>query len=75
MRFKENDIVICINNKNVTNFLTLNKKYTTSAVSNFVIYMYDDTCRLNFFSIDRFKLDISEIRKEKLNKINEYEVR
>jgi len=72
-QFKPGDKVICVNINGLFS-LTLNKKYTISKCEESVTYIINDYVELDWYTLDRFKLDITEIRKEKLIKLNNYEI-
>jgi hypothetical protein len=72
---KIGDTVICINNTNNENKLTINNKYTISEIFDIKYLNYNryfvillETGNIKYY-LYRFKLDIKTIRKNKLSKI------
>lgn len=65
------DTVVCINNNDTSKYLTLDKKYKILSIDGSYIEVKDDYNDFYYYSSSRFKLDISCIRKYKLQKINE----
>jgi len=68
MNISKGDIVVCIDNHSRENLLTLGKKYKVIDVYSYV-GIIDDYGELYHYRMDRFKLDISYVRRCKLDKL------
>ena len=65
-------IVVCINNDNIEDILTISKTYNTITEDIFCYWIRNDSGYKHWYSISRFKI-LSEIRNEKIDKLLENE--
>ena len=67
--FSVGDKVRCLTIEGNHGLLTVGKKYTIVGVDLFIIKLIADDGCLHAFISYRFELDVSSLRKEKLNKL------
>lgn len=67
--FKPGDIVKCIDNNFVKKSLIVGKKYTVLSTYNESICVHQHNGNSYYYST-HFKLDINDVRKQKLKKLN-----
>lgn len=78
MKFKKGDWIICINNCDFPNFITLGKSYLIEYVTDpklnlKVQFLITGDRTTGYWNEDCFVLDVIKMRKLKLKKLKEYE--